>query len=125
MLSIKRIHKYLVGLALLVVVISFSGFTRSASNYNNPQTELLANIKSKDNSKVAPYKTIKSTSQKVWFNQYIVFNFKSLLNIHYFDFSLTLKSQKARVLEFLNPNGVEQHLMAHVNSEPSDSILLD
>ncbi len=121
----KRIHRYIVNLALLAVVISFSGFTTPVPNYNNPQTELVVHLKPTNDSKIAPYKTSKSAFQEVWFTQYIVFNFKSLLNIHYFDFSVTLKSQKTKVLEFIDPTSIEQHLIVHANLEPSDSILLD
>ncbi len=126
MLSISRIQNIFSYLALLITLVSFSGFTSVSSNYERPQTELLVSKYRSDDSTVKEYQPLTKRSQKVAFNQYIVFSFKSLLNMHAFDFNLTFKSQKEAILLFENCNNLlEQNLIAQTFTIKSKSLFIE
>lgn len=126
MLSLKRIPNIFSSLVLLITLVSFSGFTGiSSSNYEKPQTELFVSKHKSSHSTVKQYKALTKRSQKVVFNQFLVFSFKSLLNSHAFDFTVTLKSQKETILQFENYNNLlEQNLIAHTHTCHSKSVFL-
>ena len=126
MLSLKRIQDIVSYLALLISLVSFSGFTSMSSNYEKPQTELFVSEYKSSHSTAKQYKPLTKRSQKVSFNQYLVFSFKSLLNIHAFDFTVTLKSQKETILQFENYNNLlEQNLIAQTHTRHSKSVFME
>ncbi|TGV02092.1 hypothetical protein [Flavivirga rizhaonensis] len=125
MLSFKSIQNIFNCLALLITLVSFSGFTSVSFNYEKPQTELLVSKYKNNNSSVKQYKPFTKKAQKVVLNQYIVFSFKSLLNIHAFDFNITLKSQKKTILQFENYNNLlEQNLIAQTHTIKSKGVFI-
>ncbi len=126
MLSISRIQNIFSYLVLLITLVSFSVPTSVSSNYERPQTELLVSKYRSDDSTVKEYQPLTKRSQKVAFNQYIVFSFKSLLNMHAFDFNLTFKSQKEAILLFENCNNLlEQNLIAQTFTIKSKSLFIE
>ncbi|MDD7886475.1 hypothetical protein [Flavivirga sp. 57AJ16] len=126
MLSLKRIQNILSCLTLLITLVSFSGFTSVSSNYEKPQTELLVSKYKSNHSTDKQYKPFTKNFQKVICNQYLVFSFKSLLNIHTFNFSITLKSQKETILQFENYNNLlKQNLIAQTHTIKSKSVFIE
>lgn len=116
MLNTKRISLFFSSLLLIISLVSVSGFAPVLSNYETPKTELVNSISTIENASVAQYKSPTKTHQTVIYNQFMVFNFKCLLNIHYFDISLTFKSQKEATLKFLEYQLLEQNLIAQINT---------
>ena len=126
MLSLKRIQNIFSYLVLLITLASFSGFTSISSNYEKPQTELLVSKYRSSQSAVKQYNPFAKKFKKVVYNQYIVFSFKSLLNIHAFNFNITLKSQKETILQFENYNNLlEQNLIAQTHTRHSKSVFIE
>ncbi|GAA3616176.1 hypothetical protein Q4Q39_01365 [Flavivirga amylovorans] len=126
MLSFKRIQNTCSFLALLITLVSFSGFTSVSSNYEKPHTELLVSKNKNSLSTDKQYKILSERSQKIVFNQYIVFSFKSLLNIHILDFDITFKSQEEAILRFENYNNLlEQNLIAQTNTIKSKNAFIE
>ncbi|NMH87828.1 hypothetical protein [Flavivirga algicola] len=126
MLPIRRIQNIFSYLALLITLVSFSVPTSVSSNYDKPQTELLVSKYRSDDSTVKEYLPLAKRPQKVVFNQYLIFSFKSLLNNHIFDFNLTFKSQKEAILQFENYNNLlEQNLIAQTYTIKSKSIFIE
>lgn len=113
MLYFKNIQKLVTSLALLVTIISFSGFTER-SYIEQPKTELVYN--NCNNAKATKYtKALFNTSQKVLINQYSLFQFKIYLVTHNFDFNIKLKSQKEIFLQTLDFNSLlKQNLIAQL-----------
>ena len=96
-----------------------------SSNYERPQTEIFVSKYKNGHSTVKQYKSLTKRTQKVVSNQYLVFSFKSLLNIHAFDFNITLKSQKETILQFENYNNLlEQNLIAQTHTRHTESVFL-
>lgn len=126
MLFLKRIQKIASCFALLITLISFSGFTSNSSHYEKPLTELVFNHSKNNNKlKVKQHKLFSKTSKRILVNQFTIFNFKSLLNIQNFDFNLTLKSQKKITLRFLNHYILEQNLIAKTHTANSYSHFIE
>lgn len=126
MLFLKRIQKIASCFALLIILISFSGFTSNSSHYEKPLTELVFNHSKNNNKlKVKQHKLFSKTSKRILVNQFTIFNFKSLLNIQNFDFNLTLKSQKKITLRFLNHYILEQNLIAKTHTANSYSHFIE
>ncbi|AUP80398.1 hypothetical protein [Flavivirga eckloniae] len=123
---LKRIPNIFSCLVLLISLVSFSGFTGISSNYEKPQTELVVSKHNRNESNTKTYKTSSKRVHKVVFNEYIVFSFKSLLNIHTFNFTITLKSQKKNILEFEDYDTLlKQNLIARAHSTNSKSTFLE
>lgn len=116
MLSFRKILNVVSCCILLVSLISVSGSTSISSNYESQQTELIRIIPTLENVSVAQYKSPIKSLKTLAHNQFIVFNFKVLLNIHYFDFSITLRSQKSTTIQCLKFKLLEQNLIARNNT---------
>ena len=117
MLSFKSIQKTLASLALLATIISFSGFSNANENIQIIQTELVTSSHSYDYSTIKKYRIINDNSKEITYNQYTVFNFKSLLSTYNFDFCVRFKTQKETALQFINLNNLlKQNLIAKTNS---------
>ena len=126
MWSLKRIQNIFSCLALLISLASFSGFTSISFNYEKPQTELFVSKYKNNHSTDKQCKSFARNFQKVICNQYIVFNFKSLLNIRALNFNITLKSQKETILQFENYNNLlEQNLIAQTHTIKSKSVFIE
>ncbi|MDO5977971.1 hypothetical protein [Flavivirga spongiicola] len=129
MLSLKRIQNIFSYLVLLITLVSFSGFTSISSNYEKPQIELPVSKYRSSQSTVKqhnPFTKKFKKFKKVAYNQYLVFSFKSLLNIHTFNFNITLKSQKETILQFENYNNLlEQNLIAQTHTRNSKSVFIE
>ncbi|MEC3906954.1 hypothetical protein VOI54_07975 [Tamlana sp. 2201CG12-4] len=111
MLFLRKIQSLIGVLLLLISLVSFSGFVGTTSKPQRPQTELVHQNNQKLTVEDSPYKALSKTL-KIPVNQYTVFTFKWFLTVHTFDFSVTLKSQKEAVLQFLDYQHEEQHLIA-------------
>ena len=121
---LKTLYKWFAGVALLAMVISFSGVSGSSVNFHKTQTELIGNAIGLDAASDFYYYPLFNSSKKQTFNQYTVFNFKWFLIKHHFDFSITIKTQKEAVLQFKYFNNIlQQNLIAQVHSINPHDIL--
>ncbi|GAA4887292.1 hypothetical protein GCM10023311_08790 [Flaviramulus aquimarinus] len=116
MLSFKRKQHIISYLLLLITLITFSGFTYTSSNFEKTQTELVVFSHEDYNSSVEAFQYSTKVLKYISYNPYLIFNFKGLLNLHYFNFVVTLKHQKKTVLQFLNHFNLEQNLIAQTHS---------
>ena len=124
-MNLRRLHKWFTYIALLAVVLSFSGFTSIITNYQKPQTELVHNTNSIYDSLVKQYKSLHSVLTKVSSNPYTFFSSKNLLNKQHLNFSVKIKSQKEKFLEFTNYNDIlEQNLIAKSQAQNSNHIYI-
>lgn len=121
---LKGLHKWLASIALLAVIVSFSGFTYYPSSYHKTQTELVINNTSSHQATSKSFSFLKRSSQNITFNQYTTFCFKWLLNTHQYNFSITLKSQKEAILQFNKQMFLEQNLIAQIFSDDYQSNLI-
>ena len=103
-------------LFLFLSLISVSGFTAISSNYESTKTELLYSKPSVKTASFAQYNYSTKIYQSLIYNQYIVFYFKCLFNIHNLDFTTTLKSQNKTKLELIQNPLLEQNLIAQINT---------
>lgn len=125
MFTFKKIQKILANVALLATIISFSGFITSNEGTKPVQTELVKTSTSIDYTTIKEYSLLKNTSKKVTYNQYIIFNFKSLLTTCDFDFNVRYKTQKKAILQFTSFNSLlEQNLIAKTLSDKTPHILI-
>ena len=125
MLPFKSIQKLLASVVLLTTLISFSGFSNANNNIQIPQTELITNTHSHDYSRIKRYRILKKSSKKVTYNQYIIFNFKSLLKAINFDFHIRFKTQKETVLQFTDLNNLlQKNNIAKALSKDTPSVLI-
>lgn len=117
MVLANYVQRLLTGFALLLTLLSFSGFVPVSANCQKPTTELLAE-KPQANKKLIPYsKASLNTVEKHVFNKYIVFNFKCLVSVFNFDFTVRFKSQKETVLKLVNFHSIlERNLIAQQHS---------
>ncbi|WP_298555347.1 hypothetical protein [uncultured Algibacter sp.] len=115
MFSFKRILNIASCFLLLLSLVSASGFTSTSTNYESPKTELVSKNTPIESTSFVKYYSFAKTYQTLIFNPFIVFNFKCLLKIHSFDFSITLKSQKETTLQSLEYPFLEQNLIAQIN----------
>ncbi len=113
---LKRLHKWLASIALLAVIVSFSGFTNYPSSYHKTQIELVVNSTSNNQTTSKSFTFLKRSPQSFTFNQYTRFCFKWLLSTHQYNFSIILKSQKETVLQFNKKMLLEQNLIAQIFS---------
>mgnify|MGYP000577884709 CR=1 FL=1 len=119
---LKGLHKWFTSIALLAVIISFSGFTDYQSYPPKQQTEIVFSNTSLNPTTTKSFKFLKKHStQNISFNQYTTFNFKSLLQVHVFNFNITFKTQKTTQLEFNNLSVLEQNLIAQIFSDDYQS----
>ncbi|MBJ6366900.1 hypothetical protein [Snuella sedimenti] len=123
MLIAKNIKTLFGSIALLITLITFSGFTAAINNYQRPQTEQVITPRSNSGNHTTHYHS--TIPLKVTLNRYTIFSFKSLLNTQRFNlintqrFNLTIqfKSQEKAVLQFVNFNSIlEQNLIAKSRS---------
>ena len=123
MLALKNIKALFGCLALLVILITASGFTGTINNYQKPQTEQITTSRPNSHNHTAYY--INTTPLKVTHNQYTIFSFKSLLSLQYFNFTVQFKSQRKAVMQFVNFNSIlEQNLIAKTQSNITDKVTL-
>ncbi len=124
MKSVKSIKKLLTSVVLLASILSFSGFTNYPSFYQKPQTELVLSNPTFNKVTTKQFTLLSSASQKTQVNQYVLFNFKSLLQVHKFSFSITFKSQKKVQLEINNLTVLEQNLITQVfSNNPQSNVI--
>lgn len=124
-MNVKGIQKLFASVVLLASIISFSGFSNGNERVQIPQTELVSSCHSYDYSTIKEYRLLKESSKKITYNQYIIFNFKSLLNTFDFDFHVRLKTQKETTLQFINLNSsLKQNLIAKALSKNTSHILI-
>lgn len=116
MLIIKRIQLLFSSLLLFITLVSVSGSAPISSNYEKVKTEIVSSHLTLENATNAQYKSHTKTNRTAIFNSFIAFNFKSILNMHSFDFSLSLKSQKNKTKHFLNYLLLEQNLIAQIKN---------
>jgi hypothetical protein len=115
MWSLKALYKWFTSVALLAAIVSFYGVSPGMSNFQKTQTELVDNAKSFKTTSDFHYNQLSNYSEKQAYNQYIVFNFKCFLVKHQFDFNITFKSQKGKILLFENYNTLlEKNLIAQL-----------
>ena len=114
---LKTLYNCVLALVLFVTVSGFTGLPSYTIHFKNAQTEILVTSKS-DNSNVVNYNDIQQyISQYVTVNQFTEFNFKGLLNFCHFNYSVTLKSQKQAIFQFVDANSIlEQNLIAYKNT---------
>lgn len=110
MINKNKIQLFFSSLALLVSLVSFSGFTYVSNQ--KPQTELVSKAKIANKTSSSNYNYKAYSYQKVVHNHFTIFNFNCLLNKQLFDVSITLKSQKEKTLQFLDYQFLEQNLIA-------------
>lgn len=126
MLTFKNIKKFFTGLLLLTTFVSFSGFSDTIKSIQVNQTELVSKRSPFSFYEAKNYHTPKTVShKKVTYNQYTLFNFKSLLKIFNFDFEIRFKTQKEMVITFETINNLlEQNLIASALSKDTSRILI-
>ncbi len=120
-MSLKGLHKWFASIALLAVIVSFSGFINYPSSYHKTQTELVINNTSSLQTTSKSFTFLKHSPQSISFNQYTTFCFKWLLSTHQYNFSITLKSQRETVLQFNKQMFLEQNLIAQIFSNDYQS----
>ena len=113
---LKGLHKWLTSVALLAVMVSFSGFTNYQSYPQKPQTELVVSNPSINPITTKTFKFLKRTTQSISFNQYTTFCFKWLLYSQQYNLSIRFKSQKKTVLQFNKHLLLEQNRIAQILS---------
>ena len=115
MLTFRKLLNIVSCLLLLLLLVSASDYTGISTNYESLKTELAISKPSYENASVAQYKPSIKSYQSQKLNLYTVFNFKCLLNIHYFNFSITQKSQNEARLQFSKHPVLKQNLIAQIN----------
>ena len=117
MRSLKALHKLFAGVALLAIIMSFSGVPGTAINFTKTQTELVIDTSGIDAaSMVYSGKVLQSTPGKN-ITRHTVFNFKCFLIGYEFDLRVTFKTQKEAVIRFKDLNSIpQQNLIARVHS---------
>lgn len=126
MQSLKLIHKFFALATLLLTLISFSEFTNNTAQHHKPQTELVSSVCEIDSRTITHDQTNCDSEQKVTINQYVVFNFRSLLKSHRFNFILTFKFQKQAVFQFRAFNNIlERNLIAHTQTEDTHHTFIE
>lgn len=122
-MNVKCIQKLSASVVLLITLISFSGFSSANVNIQVTQTELFTSRHSVDYSKIKTYRVFNNNSKNISYNQYTVFNFKSLLNTFNIDFSVYFKTQKETTLQFIDlNNSLKQNLIAQALSKNTSHI---
>jgi hypothetical protein len=124
MLSLKTIHKLFGFIALFLTLTSFSGYVNYDSCFEKTPVELVTQ-KSQFDLETINYCEVHSyKSQQVYFNQYTVFSFRSLLKSFNFNVLITLKSQGEAELQFRNFNSIlERNLIAQTQQPLGQDIL--
>ena len=124
-MNVKGIQKLFASVILLTTLIAFSGFSNANENIQITQTELVTRKHSHDYSRIKTYRILKSNSKKVTYNQYTIFNFKSLLNAFNFDFCVRYKTQKETILQLIDLNNIhKQNLIAQALSKDTPFVLI-
>lgn len=111
----KISKQFIAFLVLVITLATASGFTGVSTNLKKPKTELLCS-KNTHTKNVYNYQVSPISYKHLAFNNFIVFNFKCLLNSHIFDISNTLQSQKKATIKLLKQNLLEQNLIAQLNT---------
>jgi len=103
--------------------MSFSDTNGTIKIHPFSQSEIV--VKNQEDNNSINYGDAKTyTCHKVILNQFTVFNFKSLLKDSHLNFSITLKSQKKTVFEFLDANSIlEQNLIAYTTSHSYNALI--
>ena len=116
MLSFRKTLNFITSFVFLLSLISVSGFTSVSTNIETPKTEIVERVLIEESTSNAHYKTSTKTYKTETLNPFATFNFKCILNIHSFYFTLTLKSQKELTRQFLNNLHLEQNLIAQIKA---------
>ncbi len=124
-MNVKGIQKLLSSVVLLVTLISFSGFSNANKSIQITKTELVIGNRSLDYSRAKTFNFLNNNLKKITHNQYIFFNFKSLLNTVNFNFSICFKTQKKVILQFIGLNSLlQQNLIAKTHLKDTSHILI-
>jgi len=125
MLTLKTLHKWGFALALVILLSSFYNASNAKTNFDKVQTEIIVSDTNQNESTVDYCDAKHYRSQYVTVNQFTVFNFKSLLKSSNLNFSITLKTQKQAVFQFLDGNSIlKQNLIAYQNASHSYDALV-
>lgn len=113
---LKGLHKWLTSIALLAVIVSFSGFTDYQSYPQKPQTEIVVSNTSINPVTSKSFNFLKQSTQNISYNQYTTFCFKWLLYSEQYNLNITFKSQKEMALQFNKHLFLKQNLIAQIHT---------
>jgi len=93
----KRLHKWILSLAILASVLSFDGFIKSNDNFVRNTTELVVTKKISFNYSTYFLKTSNSN-----YNTFSVFRSKSLIRNYNLNDRISFETLKIKSLDYLN-----------------------
>lgn len=120
---LSLLNKGFLSFLLVAAITSISDNSGTIQTHPFLQSEIV--VKNQEDKNRVNYCDVKKyTCHKVILNQFTVFNFKSLLKGSHLNFSITLKSQKKTVFEFLDVNSIlKQNLIAYTASQSYNALV--
>ena len=124
MRSLKALHKWFAGVALLAIMGSFTGVPGAAVNFTKTQTELVLCPNDDRSSSVVYSRDLLRHASLQIIDRYTVFNFKCLLIGYEFHINVTFKTREKAVIRFKDLNSIpQQNLITRLHSTIPHDVL--